>query len=96
MPEKVLRTTLRVPPRLATPAPEPVVSELSSGAELFAIVMLRSVRRASFLTTSTRTLLSPLTTIFAVSPPKMVSPDASVMAGSVLFRAMVAPSPGKS
>jgi hypothetical protein len=41
--EKVLRTTLRVPPRLATPAP--VVSEPSSGAEPFAIVMLRSVRR---------------------------------------------------
>jgi hypothetical protein len=43
LPEKVLRTTLRVPPRLATPAP--VVSEPSSGAEPFAIVMLRSVRR---------------------------------------------------
>src|SRR5918993_144124 len=96
LPEKVEWVTFTVPPRFAMAPPGiPLVLVPSSNVSAKASATVRFARTssASWLTTNTRTLSSPLRTIREFLPPSMVSPEASVMVGSFEANTMVARSP---
>src|SRR5215203_147401 len=93
LPEKVQWVTFTVPPLFATPppgSPSLLVPPLNVSAKASATVRFARASLASWLTTNTRTLSSPLTTIRESRPPSMVSPEGSVMVGSFEANTMVA------